>query len=74
MGRGGEAFYEVQNLFIMETLYRLAMEGDVYTGGTAVKNPPANARDAGLIPGSGKSLGDGNSNSLQCFCLENPLN
>ena len=48
----GEAFYEVQNLFIMETLYRLAMEGDVYTGGTAVKNPPANAGDGGSIPGS----------------------
>ena len=25
-----------------------------------VKNPPANARDAGSIPGSGRSLGEGN--------------
>ena len=39
-----------------------------------VKSLPANARDAGLIPGSAKSFGDGNSNSLQYFCLENPLN
>ena len=31
-----------------------------FPGGTVVKNPPANAedaRDAGLIPGSGRSLG-----------------
>ena len=38
-----------------------------------VKNPPANARDAGLIPGSGGSPGEGNGNSLQCSCLENPM-
>ena len=27
-----------------------------FPGGSVVKNPPANAGDAGLIPGSGKSL------------------
>ena len=40
-----------------------------------VKNSPANAgdiRDAGLIPGSGRSLGGGHGNPLQYFCLENP--
>ena len=41
-------------------------------GGTVVKNPPANAGDAGLIPGSGRSPGGGNENPLQCSCLENP--
>ena len=33
-----------------------------------VKNPPANAgdrRDAGSIPGSGRSPGEGNGNQLQ---------
>ena len=33
-----------------------------FSGGTGIKNPPANAgdsRDMGLIPGSGKSLGVG---------------
>ena len=29
------------------------------------------AGDAGLIPGSGRSLGEGNGNSLQCSCLGN---
>ena len=41
-----------------------------------VKNLPAKARDArdmGLIPGLGKSPGEGNSNPLQYSCLENPM-
>ena len=38
-----------------------------------IKNLPANARDAGLIPGSGKSPGGGNGNPLQDSCLENPM-
>ena len=39
-----------------------------------VKNLPANAGDigdVGLIPGSGRSLGEGKGNSLQCSCLGN---
>ena len=42
-----------------------------------VKNPPANAGDAGdagSIPGSGRSPGGGNGNPLQYSCLENPMN
>ena len=35
-----------------------------------VKNPPANTRDAGMILGSGRCPGGGNS--LQYSCLENP--
>ena len=41
-----------------------------------MKNLPANAgdlRDAGLIPGSGRSPGGGHRNPLQCSCLENPM-
>ena len=41
-----------------------------------VKNLPANARDtrdAGSIPGWGRSPGEGNSNPLQYFFLENPM-
>ena len=33
-----------------------------------------NAGDPGSIPGSGSSPGEGNGNSLQYFCLENPMN
>ena len=38
-----------------------------------VKNPPANAGDAGSIPGWGRSPGGGNSNLLQYSCLEDPM-
>ena len=31
------------------------------------------ARDEDLIPGSGRSPGEGNGNPLQCLCLENPM-
>jgi len=41
-----------------------------------VKNPPADAgdvREAGLIPGWGRSPGEGHGNPLQYPCLENPM-
>ena len=38
-----------------------------------VKNLPANAGDAGLIPGSGRSPGGGNGNPLQYSSLVNPM-
>ena len=45
-----------------------------FLGGTMVKNPllnPGDTREAGSIPGSGRSLGVGNGNLLQDSCLEN---
>ena len=41
-----------------------------------MKNPPAKAgdiRDAGLIPGLGRSPGGGHGNALQYSHLENPM-
>ena len=38
-----------------------------------VKNPPANARDVGSIPGSERSPGERNGNPLQYSWLENPM-
>ena len=41
-----------------------------------VKNPPANAgdiRDAGLIPGLGRSPGGGHGNPLQYSCQKNSM-
>ena len=37
----------------------------------AVKNPPGNAGDMGLIPGSRRSAGEGHGSPLQ-YCLGNP--
>ena len=39
----------------------------------AVKNLPANVGDAGSIPGSGRSPGEGNGDPLQYSCLENSM-
>ena len=44
-----------------------------FPGGTVAKSLPANAGDAGLVPVSGRSSGEGNSNPLQCSCLENSM-
>ena len=41
-----------------------------------IKNLPANtedARDMGLIPGSGRSPGEGSDNPFQYSCLGNPM-
>ena len=43
-----------------------------FSGGSVVKNLPANARDSGLIPGPERSPGEGNGNPLPYSCLENP--
>ena len=45
-----------------------------FPGGSDGKASVYNARDAGSIPGSGRSTGEGNGNPLQYYCLENPMN
>ena len=44
-----------------------------FPGGSDGKTSACNAGDPGSIPGSGRSLGEGNGNSLQHSCLENPI-
>ena len=44
-----------------------------FPGGSVVKNPPASAEDMGLIPGSGRSSGEGKGNLLQYSGLGNPM-
>ena len=68
--------YEGENTgrkIIIETIYW--REG-AFQVVLVVKNPPANVRgirDTGLIPGSGRSPGEGQGNPLQYSCLENPM-
>ena len=38
-----------------------------------VKNPPDNSGDVGLIPGLGRSPGEGNGNPLQHSCLKKSM-
>ena len=42
-----------------------------FPGGSDSKTSVYNAGDPGLIPGLGRSLGEGNGNPLQYYCLEN---
>ena len=47
----------------------------IYMGfpdGSEVKSYSCNAGDLGLIPGLGRSPGEGKGNPLQYSCLENP--
>ena len=44
-----------------------------FTSGSDGKESARNAGDPGLIPGSGRSLGEGNDNPLQYSCLENTM-
>ena len=44
-----------------------------FPGGAEVKASACNVGDLGLIPGLGRSPGEGNGNTLQYSCLENPM-
>ena len=44
-----------------------------FPGGSDGKASAYNAGYLGLIPGSGRSLGEGNGNPLKYSCLENPM-
>ena len=41
--------------------------------GSVVENLPADAGDVSLIPGLGRSPGEGNGNPVQDSCLGNPM-
>ena len=60
---------EVVHAFELISEYRVRWKAP---GGSAVKNPPADAGDVGLIPGWGRTPGKGNGNPLQYSCLEKP--
>ena len=44
-----------------------------FPSGSDSKGSACSAGDPGLIPGLGRSLGEGNGNPLQYSCLENPM-
>ena len=44
-----------------------------FPGGSDGKASAYNVGDSGLIPGWGRSSGEGNGNALQCSCLQNPM-
>ena len=44
-----------------------------FQSGSDGKASVYDAGDPGSIPGLGRSLGEGNSNPIQYYCLENPM-
>ena len=44
-----------------------------FPGGSDGKASAYNAGDPGLIPGLGRSSGEGNGNPFQCSCLEDSI-
>ena len=63
--------YTFLNMWTMNYIYPWASQVAL-----VVKNPPANTedkRDASLIPGMGRSPGEGHGNPLRYSCLENPM-
>ena len=54
-------------------LFLKATGGLGFPGGSVVKNTLAKAGDTRLIPGWGRSPGEGIGNLLQYSCLENPM-
>ena len=58
-------------MFVLTSEYIHAYTYFCFPSSSVVKNLPANAGDVGLIPGSGRSLGEGNGNPLQYSCLGN---
>ena len=60
--------YIIQTGHLVFTLYSSAVPG-----GSDGKESACNSGDLGLIPGLGRSPGEGNGNPLQCSCLDNPM-
>ena len=60
------------DVFGIQVLAYFRKEIESFPAGSGVENPPE-TRDAGSIPGSGRSPGDGNGNPLQYSCLENSM-
>ena len=56
---------------------QLELDMEQWTGsflcGSAGKESAYNAGDPGLIPGLGRSPGEGNGNPLQYACIENTM-
>ena len=74
---GGQSSVQVEKGESVNSLLTIANNTELYIWvSLAVKNLPANAgdvREAGSIPGWGRSPGGGNGNLLLYSCLENPI-
>ena len=63
-------WWSIHHPVARENLSKCTLGG--FPGGYVHKESTCNAGDPGVIPGLGRSPGEGNSNPLQFSCLENP--
>ena len=63
--------------FLLKIIFFIFVEvihvGKTFPNGSDGKESAWNVGDLGLIPGLGRSPGEGNGNPLQYSCLENPM-
>ena len=64
---------QIHILLAHPTVADFSSWGHKASGGSEVKASAWNSGDLGSIPGSGRSPGEGNGNTLQYSCLENPM-
>ena len=63
----------LEKLYIYIYIYLHIIKVGGFPGGSDGKEYTCYERDLGLIPGSGRSPGEGNGNPLQDSCLRNPM-
>ena len=83
MNRGASGSYSPLGHKESDTTEQLSLSSVVFSvkyydlvgfpGSSEVKASVSNVGDPGLIPGSGRSPGEGNGNPLQYSCLENSM-
>ena len=62
-----------RSMFHASLIYSLFIGTWGFLGGSDSKKSVRNAGEPGLIPGLGRSPGEGNGNPVQYSCLENPM-
>ena len=69
----GLSLFEASGSYSLVVGLLLLLLLSYFPGGSDGKASVYNVGDRGLIPGSGRSPGEGNGNLLQYYCLENPM-
>ena len=76
-----DSFSKLLCVYVLDLVLHTGQEGRAkrrhcpsdFPGDSDGKESACNAGDLGLIPGLGRSFGEGNGNPLQYSCLENPM-
>ena len=58
---------------VLKRVINAMVREDGFPCGSDSKASAYNSGDVGLVPGSGRSPGEGNGNIFQYSCLENPM-